>query len=132
MRNRGIYKGPPTPTHTRTPAICQYISQLTREHMVLYSSVNRGIYKGPPCFGCIPGWGASKIGHAAEIVYNNHTRHKSTKIHSLRTTIHSLHTKICIVLTQRHMTYNSIMALHRCRCHNPRPHRILPCLGPCR
>jgi hypothetical protein len=59
------------------------------------------------------------------------TRHKSTKIYSLHTTIHSLHTKFRLVSTQGHnKTYNLIMAPHHCRCHRPHPRRILPCLEP--
>jgi hypothetical protein len=99
------------------PAMCTYISRLTEEYIdFLYNS----------CFGCLPGWGASKTGHTTDLysnIYNfDTTRHTSTKIRSL-------HTKIRIVFTQGHnKTYNLITALHHRRCHHPR--RILLCLEP--
>jgi hypothetical protein len=106
------------------PRLCPYITRLTEEYICfLYN----------PCFGCLPRWGASKIGHTTYLYSNKYsfdtTRYKSTKIRCLHITIHSLHTKIRIVFTQGHKkTYNSIWALRYCRCHRPR--RILPCLEP--
>jgi hypothetical protein len=93
------------------------------------------IYIYNPCFGCLSRWGASKIGHTTDLYSNAYsfdtTRHKSMKIHSLHTIIHSLHIKIYIFFTQGHnKTYNSITAQRRCRCHRPR--QILPCLEPYR
>jgi hypothetical protein len=78
-----------------------------------------------PCFGCLQ-----------NRAYNNTyitQQDKSMKIRNLRTTIRSVHTKIRIVFTQGdNKTYNLITVPHHCKCHRPRPRRILPCLGPYR
>jgi hypothetical protein len=80
-----------------------------------------------------------QTGHIKDLYNNtysfNTTRHKSTKIRSLHTTIYSLHTKIRIVFTQGHnKIYNSIIARRccQCQCHRPRPrpHQIILCLEP--
>jgi hypothetical protein len=117
--NRGIYWGP----RPRVPWPDVHIFLGPRNILFLY------IYN--LCFSYLPGWGASKTDHTSNLYNNTYsfdtTRHKSMKICSIHTIIHSLHTKICIVFTQGHnKTY--ITVPRSCQCHHPRPRRILPCL----
>jgi hypothetical protein len=98
--------------------ILEYISRLhiTEEYTGIPPSrarpsvdINRGIYWlyiYNSYFDCLPEWGASKIGHTTmHIVLTQ--QDKSTKMHSLHTTIHSFHTKIRIVFTQGHNKINN-------------------------